>query len=62
MGPQRAHELMAENVIPSEYASEVMGNYRSYYHNIDSGRRLAGHFSISMVQASRGLGFSQIGY
>jgi soluble lytic murein transglycosylase len=60
MGPNRARALMAENVVPEVYAGEVIGNYRSFYNKIGSGRKMEGRFSISMVQASRGLAFSQI--
>jgi soluble lytic murein transglycosylase len=60
MGPGRARALMAENVIPEVYAGEVIGNYRSYYNKIGSGRKMVGRFTVSMVQASRGLAFSQI--
>ncbi len=60
MGPNRVRALMNENVIPEIYAGDVIGNYRSYYRKIDSGRKMAGRFTISMVQSSRGLAFRQI--
>ena len=60
MGPGRARAMMNENIVPEVYSRDVLSNYLSYYRKIEPGKKIAGRFSISMVQAPRKLAFSQI--